>query len=72
MPQWARDETKGKDVATFRLEAELDRAEYAVLQAWRRDNADRETGHKPSMKQALAVALQIGLQEMGKQFALPI
>ena len=56
------------DVAIFRLEVELDRIEHATIEGWRRDNKDPQTKKKPTVKEALAVAMQIGLQELGRAY----
>lgn len=71
MARWRYDEARGKDVAIFRLEAELDRIEDATIQAWRRDNKTKDENgktKKPTVKEALAVALQVGLQELGAAY----
>lgn len=68
MARWRFDERRQKDVAVVRLEGEIDRIEHATLEGWRRDNKNQETGKKPTMKEALAVALQIGLQELGRDY----
>lgn len=68
MARWRYDEARKKDVAIVRLEAEIDRIEHATIEGWRRDNKDPGTGKKPTVKQAMAVALQIGLQELGRDY----
>lgn len=68
MARWRFDEARDKDLAVFRIEAELDRREHAIIEGWRRDNKDPQTKKKPTVKHALAVALQVGLQELGRAY----
>lgn len=62
MPRWRYDDDKGKDIATFPVRLSIDRAQYAILQAWRRDNPGW------SFKQALVAAFVLGVQELGETY----
>lgn len=59
LPRWLPDETTGKDTAILVVRAPIDRAQYAILQDYRRDNPGM------GLREAMLAALYVGIAELG-------
>lgn len=62
MPRWTQDPETGKDVANVRMIVPIDRAQFATLRNYQRDNEGTD------LRTAILTALYIGLQELGETY----
>lgn len=59
MPHWKKDEETGLDLAGFTCRVNLDRAQFAIVQAFRRDNPGK------TFHEALLACFFMGLEQLG-------
>jgi hypothetical protein len=62
MPRWTTDEKTGKDVAYVNARIPLDRAQFATLRAYQRDNEGLD------LKSAVIAVFFVGLDELSSDY----